>query len=283
MMRVRSQPTTAALLNVIQPRELAARLSAKDPSDDLIVVHVAEARSYLDGHVPGSLNVLPRDLVGGQRPATGLLPSRERLERLFTDLGHQDRATYVAYDDEGGGWAGRFVWTLDAIGIERWLYLDGGIHAWRSDGLSVERDERTATPRTTRLTIGSTPLITAEEVLNHLGDPRFVCWDSRSREEYEGRKVVSARGGHIPGAVHLDWLELMDRERDLRLRQDLPELLASRGITPDRTVVPYCQTHHRSALSYMVARCLGYPRVRAYAGSWSEWGNRDDTPVATGP
>jgi thiosulfate/3-mercaptopyruvate sulfurtransferase len=283
MMRVRSQTTIAALLNVIEPRELAARLSAKDRHNDLIVVHVAEERSYLEGHVPGALHVLPRDLVGGQRPATGLLPSRERLEHVFASLGHRDSATYVAYDDEGGGWAGRFIWTLDAVGIERWLYVDGGIHAWRADGLPIEREARTATPRAAKLTVNLAPVITAEEILNSLGDPHFVYWDSRSREEYEGRKVVAARGGHIPGAKHLDWLELMDRARELRLRRDLSELLASRGITPDKTVVPYCQTHHRSALSYLVARCLGYPRVRAYAGSWSEWGNRDDTPVANGP
>ena len=75
----------------------------------------------------------------------------------------------------------------------------------------------------------------------------------------------------------------MDRSRALRLRTDLASLLESRGITPAKLIVPYCQTHHRSALSYLVARCLGYPRVRAYAGSWSEWGNRQDTPVATGP
>jgi thiosulfate/3-mercaptopyruvate sulfurtransferase len=270
------------MLNVLEPHELHERLTSP-AGDDLIVVHVSEANGYLAGHVPGALNVLPRELVGGERPAVGLLPSHERLEALFGRLGHRDDATYVAYDDEGGGWAGRFIWTLDTIGHPRWAYLDGGIHAWQADGLPLEREARTAAPREVRLEPHTGPVITREELLALLGNADVVPWDSRSREEYEGRKVVAARGGRIPGAHHLDWLELMDRGRALRLRTDLASLLESRGITPDKLIVPYCQTHHRSALSYLVARCLGYPRVRAYAGSWSEWGNRQDTPIATGP
>jgi thiosulfate/3-mercaptopyruvate sulfurtransferase len=272
----------AAVSKVLEPRELDARL-AEPSQSGLIVLHAGAARGYAEGHVPGALLVEPHELVGGQRPAVGLLPTQAALERLFTRLGHREDAAYVVYDDEGGGWAGRLAWTLDAVGVDAWVYLNGGIHAWRAEGLPIEHEPNAVEPRATRLRLDTSRSITAEELLSLLGDTDLVCWDSRSREEYEGRKVVSARGGRIPGAKHLDWLELMDRSRQLRLRTDLPELLASRGITPDKLVVPYCQTHHRSALSYLVARALGFARVRAYAGSWSEWGNRDDTPIVTGP
>jgi thiosulfate/3-mercaptopyruvate sulfurtransferase len=73
----------------------------------------------------------------------------------------------------------------------------------------------------------------------------------------------------------------MDQERNLRLKPaaELERILSAAGITPDKTVVVHCQTHHRSAFSYLMLRSLGYPRVKGYAGSWSEWGNRSDTPV----
>ena len=267
---------------IVDPRELALLV----PREDLVIVHIGEAQSYDAGHVPGALHVTPRELVSGRRPAVGQLPDLRDLEALFARLGYRHDASFVAYDDEGGGWAGRFLWTLDMIGHRRWAYLDGGLHAWAAEHLPLEQaSNRTAgspAGHAVHLELDGRAAIGGDEILARLDDPRLVFWDSRSREEFEGRKVVSARGGHIPGATHLDWLMLMDRARQYRLRTDLGALLERHGITPDKEVVPYCQTHHRSGLSYLAARCLGYPSVRAYPGSWSEWGNRDDTPIATG-
>jgi thiosulfate/3-mercaptopyruvate sulfurtransferase len=118
-------------------------------------------------------------------------------------------------------------------------------------------------------------------VLAAIDDPGSVIWDARSEAEYLGLRSGSRRAGHVPGAVNLDWVELMDPPRQLRLIERLPALLAAHGITPDKQVITHCQSHHRSGLTYLAARLLGYPRVRAYHGSWSEWGNRDDTPVET--
>ena len=91
----------------------------------------------------------------------------------------------------------------------------------------------------------------------------------------------AGRGGHIPGAVNLDWVNAIDQTRALRFQPEsvLRDLLESRGITPDREVMVYCQTHHRSSHTYMVLRSLGYPRIRGYPGAWSEWGNDPATPV----
>ncbi|MNC70444.1 Thiosulfate sulfurtransferase [compost metagenome] len=91
--------------------------------------------------------------------------------------------------------------------------------------------------------------------------------------------MLAARGGHIPGAVNLEWTDCQDRDRALRLREDLREMLAAHGITPEREIVTHCQTHRRSGFTYMAMRALGYPNLKAYAGSWSEWGNHPDTPV----
>ena len=72
-----------------------------------------------------------------------------------------------------------------------------------------------------------------------------------------------------------------DQSRNLRLKPtaELQALHESRGITPDKEIIAYCQTHHRSALSYVALKTLGYPNIKGYAGSWSEWGNDVNTPV----
>ena len=224
----------------------------------------------------------PRELVSGVPPAVGQLPDAGRLSALFGRIGYRPALEVVVLDDEGGGWAGRFAWTLDVIGHRNWRYLNGGLHGWRGAGLPLETVPFEPTATTPRIHIDEQPLVEAEELLRRLDDPALVIWDCRSAEEYRGERVAAARNGHIPGAVNLDWLALMDPQRDLRLVEDLPALLAAHGIDGERDVVVHCQTHHRSGLAYMVGRLLGFEHIRAYAGSWSEWGNRADTPVATG-
>ena len=132
--------------------------------------------------------------------------------------------------------------------------------------------------------LDSTPIAEIEDFITLLGNSQLAIWDARSPEEYRGEKVLAERGGHIPGAVNLDWLELIDKGNDYRLK-DLDSLkakLESLGITADRSVITHCQTHHRSGLSYLLMKILGYPHIKGYHGSWGEWGNRDDTPVREG-
>jgi thiosulfate/3-mercaptopyruvate sulfurtransferase len=268
---------------IIEPEALAARLDpATGDSGALRLIHVADAASYEDFHLPGALLVEPRELVDGTPPASGRLPSLERLEALFGRLGYDPDLEFILYDDEGGGWAGRFAWTLDVIGHPGWAYLNGGIHAWAEWGGPLERGPCLYPEhRPVRLSIQRGPIAEVDDVLAALTDPTQVIWDVRSREEYLGLRSGSARAGHIPGAKHLDWLRLKDPARATRLAEDLRGLLAEHGIDPERPTITHCQTHHRSGLSYMVGRLLGFRQIRAYHGSWSEWGNRDDLPVST--
>jgi thiosulfate/3-mercaptopyruvate sulfurtransferase len=131
------------------------------------------------------------------------------------------------------------------------------------------------------VTIDTSPIAEIEDVLQALDDPVQVIWDVRSLAEYQGQRQAAKHVGHIPGAVHLDWMALKNPDDDLRLVADLAHLLAAHGLTSDKAIITHCQTHHRSGLSYLAARLLGYTNIRAYHGSWSEWGNRDDLPITT--
>lgn len=266
--------TVEALQHALEAADAAA----------LRLVHVAAADAYSDYHLPGALLVTPADLVHGAPPAPGRLPEKARLEALFGRLGYTGAETFVVYDDEGGGWAGRFAWTLDVIGHDRWAYLDGGIHAWAEAGGQLASGP-CLYPAATRpaLTIHREPIAEIEDVLAAIDDPRQTIWDVRSREEFLGLRSGSARAGHIPGAVNLDWQYLKDPSRATRLAENLPALLEAHGVDPARPTITHCQTHHRSGLSYLVGRLLGFRQIRAYHGSWSEWGNRDDLPIALDP
>lgn len=260
----------------ITVEELAARSS----SDDLLIVQVTPPAVFAQAHIPGAVHVAPADLVRGYPPAPGELPPESALTALFRRIGLTPGRTVLTYDDEGGGWAGRLAWTLDVVGHHEWLYLDGGLHAWAAAGLPLQSGPPARpTPSDIEITVNPGPIARIDAVREALGQADATIWDCRSAEEYTGIKPTAARNGHIPGATHLDWLDLIDRRRDLRLVEDLGGCLASRGIRPERDVIVHCQTHHRSGLAYMAARLLGFARIRAYPGSWSEWGNRDDTPI----
>ena len=267
---------------VIEPEELEELLTA--PAKPVIVVQIVAPESYTHAHIPGARLVGPPELICGVPPAPGRLPAVEQLNALFTRLGHTDDACYVVVDDEGGGWAGRFAWTLDVIGHHNWRYLNGGIHGWLAAGKAAASGPPPADAVSpVSVAIDTGPIMEAEEIMARLDDPSLLIWDVRSPEEFAGLRQAAARSGHIPGAVNLDWQHLKDPANALRLPANLTDLLSAHGITGREEVVTHCQTHHRSGLSYMIGRLLDFPRIRAYHGSWSEWGNRSDTPISTAP
>lgn len=260
---------------VIEPSDLQARLTAPE----LILADLTNQARYDAGHIPGARFIEPKRTQLGQPPAPGLAPTQSDLQRLFGELGHRSDAVYVVYDDEGGGWSGRFIWLLDVIGHSRYHYLNGGVLAWAEDGLPLSTDTPQAGTTAVNLELHDQPTATREYLQSRLGADDLAIWDARAPEEFSGAKVLSARGGHVPGAVNFEWTAGMDKARQLRIRTDLRQVLEDLGITPDKEVITHCQSHRRSGFTYLAAKALGYPRVKAYAGSWSEWGNHPDTPV----
>lgn len=270
---------------LMEPESLDAAMQG---DEDLLIVAVCQEAVFQHKHIPGSVLVQPAELVSGIKPAVGKLPDQQHLNALFSRIGLTPDTKVIAYDDEGGGWAGRLIWTLDLFGHHNYAYLNGGLIAWLKSGLPVAgvSDQATVNSVEQEVSIDSSQLRDKEFLLTHLEDiekGRLQVWDARSPQEYTGDKVTSVRNGHIPGARNLDWLELMDRDNDLRL---LPEdairaKLAEQGIRTDVPTITHCQTHHRSGLTWLVGKLLGMD-ITAYDGSWSEWGNDPDTPVATG-
>jgi thiosulfate/3-mercaptopyruvate sulfurtransferase len=122
-------------------------------------------------------------------------------------------------------------------------------------------------------------LITPDELHAHLGDPALALIDTRSDDEHLGRLVRAARGGAIPGAVHLEWTTNLTPEGDYKPPQELRSMYERADILPGDEVITFCQGGYRAAHTYLALRLLGYPRVRAYLGSWREWGNRLDLPI----
>ncbi|MDD9889391.1 MAG: rhodanese-like domain-containing protein [Gammaproteobacteria bacterium] len=261
---------------IIEPGELLAAMPAKQ----ILIIAVVAEKDFLAGHLPDAVLIRPDDLVSGIKPATGKLPTKEHLHRLFSRIGLSADTHVVAYDDEGGGWAGRLLWTLDVIGHTSYSLLNGGQIAWANAGLPLTTEITAPAATNYAFTIDRSFIADLDEVLASLDDDNVIVWDARGRDEYLGEKITAERNGHIPGAVHLDWLDIMDKNNDLRLVESevLREKLSDLGITSDKQIITHCQTHHRSGLTYFAGKLLGL-NIKAYDGSWSEWGNHPNTPI----
>ncbi len=265
---------------LIEPEDLVPYLG----KEQILIIDVCSTDNYNNQHLPGAVHVPPAELQCGEKPAPGKIPRKRRLDALFSAAGLNKNKHVVVYDDEGGGWAGRLIWTLDVLGHTRYSYINGGLHAWLAAGLPTDNELPTSAASEYVGDWNESVIAEAVDVLDAIDDDEQAIWDARSPQEYSGEKVVALRGGHIPGAVNIDWLELMDRDRQLRL-VDLRQLQArlnALGLSKDKTIITHCQTHHRSGLSYLAMKILGYTKIKGYHGSWGEWGNREDTPITTG-
>jgi thiosulfate/3-mercaptopyruvate sulfurtransferase len=264
---------------VLDIEQLQTLLAQNSP--DLQLIDLCKAERFSKAHIPGAILVTPGETQCSEN-YPGLAPEATKLTALVEKIGLNPALHLIVYDDEGGGWAGRFIWLLDEIGHRNYSYLNGGFTAWQAAGYETESG-----PTNTRsiaagdYATSGEYTITKDTLLDELGSSPLCVWDARSAAEYAGEKSPSKRMGHIPGAVNFDWLDTMDRKNHLKLR-DLGALraeLAKLGITGDKAIVAHCQSHHRSGLAYLIAKILGFENIRAYAGSWGEWGNDVETPI----
>ena len=271
---------TIELPLLIEPDQLEPWLG----HHDLRIIDLCRPDTYSRWHVPDAIHVDYSEIVRNEKPVGGLVPHADAFNALVQKLGISADTHVVTYDDEGGGNASRLIFTLHAYGHNKTSLLNGGIYSWLKESHPVSSKTSHAEPGNHRLELAGSNVIEAEEILSRLGEKDFALLDARSPEEFAGEKVFSQRGGHIPGARLFEWTDAMDRERNLRLKSDeeLMSMLKERGFRKDQEIVVYCQTHHRSALSYLMLKHLGFEKVRGYHGAWSDWGNRADTPLETG-
>jgi thiosulfate/3-mercaptopyruvate sulfurtransferase len=243
---------------------------------------------YPSGHIPGAVEVdWARDLNDGLRRD---YIDEERFAGLLGRLGVTPATTVVFYGDRNNWWAAYAFWVFQLFGHSNAALMDGGRLKWEREGRPMTREVPVIEPTDYPLTGRDDRRIRAylADVLDHVKG-RGALVDVRSPEEYSGERLHmpdypnegALRGGHIPGARNVPWARAVDEDGTFRSSWELREIYeAEQGLRPSDDVVCYCRIGERSSHTWFVLTyLLGYPRVRNYDGSWTEWGNSVGVPI----
>ncbi len=264
---------------VLSPPDLQRGLTGSDEGRHPLLLDLRSAELFATGHIPGAVHL---DLWGISLIDTDPAPLRAFLwiiAHLFALRGVTDDRPIVVYDERSGVRAARAFWFLELFGHPSVQMLDGGFGAWTREARAVSCEAEPPTPSDWQGRPQWHRLATWRDVRRGIDDPATVTLDTRSDDEYYGRVARATRAGAVPGARHLEWSRALDSSGGFKSATELQSMFEAAGVTPERTVIPYCQGGYRAAHSYLVLRLLGYSSVSNYLGSWKEWGDREDLPI----
>jgi len=251
----------------------------RTPADEgICLVDLRSPEAYAQGHIPGAINASALLLNRSEPPIGGLMPEPAAVNHFLKNIGARIGDQIVAYDGGLETPAARLVWVMDAYGYEACSWLSGGYRAWTHHCYAASTDIETPLTGNLSLSFIGDNVVSVDALVKQLDSGAPQILDVRSAGEYAGTDVRAAHPGHVPGARHAEWTTMLDEHGQLLDEQQLEQQIHSLGISNDEPVIVYCQTHQRSAVTYVALKHLGFQSVKAIDGAWSAWGNREDTP-----
>lgn len=246
-----------------------------------------DTTAYDSGHIPGAVGWNWE--VDTQDQLLRDIPKRVDFEALMSRSGINNDTSVVLYGDNNNWFATYAFWLLKMFGHQDVRLIDGGRMKWIEEGRPLTTDVADV-PETQY--VAKEPDLNhralRQDVLDHLSNPDGALVDVRSPDEFAGKLLAppnlpqegSQRGGHIPGAANIVWARAVDEDGTFKPSEELKELYGGHGITKEKDIIAYCRIGERSSHTWFVLTyLLGYPKVRNYDGSWTEWGSSIGVPI----
>ena len=236
---------------------------------------------YRRAHIAGAVTHHGDNFFKDPDDARFIMPP-EKFAATMSQMGIGDGTSVVTYDAMGSINAARLWWCLSYYGHKDVRVLNGGWNRWLKEGRPVSMVRAKPAPATFTPLPDETVRASAEYIMGVLDNPDVVILDVRSDGEWDGsNNRGNKRAGHMPGAVHNEWLNNVtnDEANFLKPPAELRAMFEGLGVTPDKEIVTVCQGGIRAAQAMWTLKLLGYDRVRDYDGSFRDWANRDDTPI----
>jgi thiosulfate/3-mercaptopyruvate sulfurtransferase len=273
-----------------QPEVLVSTQWVADHLDDpkvRLVESNEDVLLYDTGHIPNAVKI---DWFGELNdPVIRDYLDGERFAQLLSAKGISRDTTVVFYGDKNNWWACYAFWVFQLFGHTNAKIMNGGRKKWQEEGRPLTKDVPNPPPTTYPVVKRDDDKIRARryQVAEHV-EKKGTLVDVRSPGEFKGELLHmpdypqegALRGGHIPGASNIPWAKAANEDGTFKSVAELKALYEGEGVTPDKDVVAYCRIGERSSHTWFVLTyLLGYPNVRNYDGSWTEWGNLVGAPI----
>lgn len=241
---------------------------------------------FLRQHLPGARRFDIDSFADVESTLPHMVPSQAVAQRMLRSLGLSNHDQVVFYDQGGMQSAARGWWTLRLFGHDRVYVLDGGLPAWLRDARSVVLGESAPAPAGTfTASLRARLLRGLGDVLDNLTSQRELVVDARPAGRFRGEAPeprAGVRGGHIPGSINVPSTGLLAADGTLLPASQLRDLFSAAGVDGTRAVITSCGSGVTASLLALGLEVAGLGEAAVYDGSWTEWGSRSDTPVATG-
>jgi len=258
-----------------------------DPKVRIAEVDYDPTANYTLGHVPGAVLFDWKNDMND--PVTRDILSKSQLEELLSKIGLSADSALILYGDFNNWFAAFAFWILKYYQVNKVALMNGGRKKWLAEDRQVTREQRSYS-RTAFKVRGTDETIRTylDSMKKRLGQRDSVLVDVRSPAEFTGEITAppeypnehAQRGGHIPGAVNIPWSQAVKEDGTFKTPEELRKLYEGKGVVVDKDIVTYCRIGERSSFTWFVLKyLLGYPNVKNYDGSWTEWGNMVKNPI----
>ena len=256
-----------------------------DPKVRVAEVDYDPTANYTLGHVPGSVLIDWKADIND--PLTRNILTKQACESLLQRVGVSDDTTLVLYGDFNNWFAAFAFWVFKYYGYKDVRLMNGGRKKWLEEDKPVTKDIPSHAKGNFKASEPDSSIrVFLRYVRDTLGSKILV--DVRGPKEFTGEILAppeyptehAQRGGHIPGAVNIPWGQAVNEDGTFKSAEELQKLYQSKGVAADKEVISYCRIGERSSHTWFVLKyLLGYPNVKNYDGSWTEWGNMIDNPI----
>ncbi len=278
----------------VSPLISPAQLALEKEQESVVIIDTRAPEEYAISHIPGAVNIREIFTYLTNSTPEALLGLQSLFSEILGAAGLSGEERAVIYEDamdSGYGQSCRGYFLLKYLGYPKVSVLHGGYKAWQAAGLSTTAEVPTPQKKVLPLEINTSIMVTTEEMLSALSDPKVIKLDVRDYDEWIGTSSspygvdFCPRKGRIPGAVWIEWYEMMMPDSEIPMFKSKEEIIAlceEVGITPDSAVYVYCFKGSRASNTLLALKEAGIKDVRNYFSSWNEWSRDPSLPIETG-